>query len=89
MKTNSVQVETLDINGWPIKAVIIGKINSYRIFYAQNKLAILTPMYDVQILQDYVIVPEWDKLLEELPEVIDLSDDEDIFPKVTITVEDD
>lgn len=62
-----MEATIISIAGWSVKAILINKItNNQLVFYAQNRLAIYnTDTKEATILTDYVVIPEYDKLLQQ------------------------
>lgn len=63
-----MEVTMISISGWTVKAILISKItNNQLVFYAQNRLAIYnTDTKEAIILAEYIVIPEYDNLLEQI-----------------------
>lgn len=59
------QIQTLNLNGWTVNAVIIKEIaGNLIVFYAQNRIAIYSKdTKATEIIEEYVVIPEYDEIL--------------------------
>lgn len=64
---NNREVQTLNLNGWKVTAVIIKEMAANKIvFYSQNRIAIYDKdTKNTEILEEYIIIPEYDDILNK------------------------